>query len=94
MTGTATGSSMSRQIALKILSPDLARKQMTLLKIPESDIIEEGEVDEDVHEEDILQSQDFPIFCQSKVVRLSGFVIYVLTNTKTLRNLRCTWTVT
>ena len=66
MTGTATGSSMSRQIALKILSPELARKLMNVLKIPESDIVEEEEGDEDVNEEDVLQSQDFPTYCQSQ----------------------------
>ena len=89
MTGTVTGSLMSRQSALKILSPDLARKLMTLLVIPESDILEEGEGAKDVHEEDILQH-----IVSHKVARLSGCVRYVLTNPKTLRNLRCTWTVT
>ena len=44
---------MSRKIALKILSPDLARKLMTLLLIPESDILEAGEGAKAVHEEDI-----------------------------------------
>ena len=65
MTGTATGSSMSRQIALNILSPDLVRKVMNLLKMKESDMFEE-EGDEDDQEEDLLQSQDFSTFTQSQ----------------------------
>ena len=79
MTGTATGSSISRQISLKILSPELVRKLMNVLKISESDIVEEEEGDEDTHEEDVLQSQDFPTYCLShggETVRVSKICPY------------------
>ena len=67
MTGPATGSSMSRQISLSILSTELVRKIMSLLNMKESEVFEEEE-EEDVgpKEENPLGSQDFPAYTQSQ----------------------------
>ena len=66
MTGSATGSAMSRQISLKILSPELVRKVMVLLEMEEEELFEDEDEAEDDTEENQMQSQDFPLYSQSK----------------------------
>ena len=67
MTGAATGSSMSRQVALRVLSPEVVKKVISTLNIKESEVFEEEVEDEnEATEENQLKSQDFPTFSQSQ----------------------------